>query len=594
MLAALDATPRRMAPTPAGLTNLDYAFQPIVAMRTGRTLGFEALLRGLDSSQYPTPAALFEEAFADGRLVDLETTLRATALSKFGRRAEALDEAMLFLNVDVRLFSSAGYDARLTIDLLDRARLSPTGICLELAERHEFTMAGQAADIFEHYRRSGFCVAIDDFGVGFAGLKLLYDAKPDFIKIDRFFISGIDQDVLKRGLVEQVVRYAHIRGTQVIAEGIERDAEFYVCRDLGCDFAQGYLIARPTMALEEMEARYDVVSDLNARDRRRRQSTPAAMPAEAMEMVEPLPLNLKRGELLDFFRNDDAPSIVPVLDERKRPLGVVRERELKPFAYSRYGGELLRNKGIGDSIREFIRPCPVCDVETRVDRIVEAFSGDAAADGIILTEEGRYVGFLSPRALLKLVNEYNLAAASDQNPLSRLPGNHRIERHLEQVVDDTSRPACLVYFDFDNFKPFNDTYGFRQGDRAILMFAELLRNAATSHGGFAGHVGGDDFFFGLSGLPEEEALTIVADIVAKFRTDAESLYDAEARAAGFITAKDRFGETREFPLLRVSGVVVCMNPESLRPTVDAFGILAAERKPRAKEIFNHLYIERLP
>jgi len=592
MLAALETDPVSVLPDPYAA--VDYAFQPIVAMRSGRTLGFEALLRGLQRDRYPTPAALFEEAFTEGRLVDLETSLRAKALSKFGQRSDDVLDAMLFLNVDVRLFSSIGYDARLTIDLLDRARLSPTGICLELAERHEFSLTGQAADIFEHYRRSGFCVAVDDFGVGFAGLKLLYDAKPDFIKIDRFFISGIDQDVLKRGLVEQVVRYAHIRGTQVIAEGIETDAEFYVSRDLGCDFAQGYLIARPTQDLAALEARYEVVNDLNARDRRRRQNRPTAMPVEAMEMVEPLPLTLKRGELLDFFRNDDSPSIVPVLDERKRPLGVVRERELKPFAYSRYGSELLRNKGIGDSIREFIRPCPVCDVDTRVDRIVEAFSGDGGADGIILTEEGRYVGFLSPRALLTLVNEYNLAAASDQNPLSRLPGNHRIERHLEQVVEDVGRPSCLVYFDFDNFKPFNDTYGFRQGDRAILMFAELLRNAATSHGGFAGHIGGDDFFFSLSGLPEDEALAIIGDIVTKFRADAESLYDSKARADGFITAKDRFGETRNFPLLRVSGVAVCMAPECVRPSIDAFGIMAAELKPAAKETENHLFIERLP
>lgn len=574
------------------LEPLDYAFQPIVGIRTGRILGFEALLRGVDKAGFETPAQVFNAAYDAGCLVEVESRLRQRALEKFGRRPDAVSDAMLFLNIDVRLFTHTHYDASLMRGMLPRGRTSAAGICLELAEGNELTLAGHAAQVFEQYRRNGFCVAVDDFGVGFAGLKLLYDTNPDFIKIDRFFISGIDQDVRKRGLVEQVVRYAHIRGTQVVAEGVETDAEFYVCRDLGCDFVQGYRIARPSLLLDDMQSRYEEVSRLNNQDRRRR-DLPITIAAEVMEAVDPLPATLKRAELLDIFRREDAPNIVPVLDDRHRPLGVVRERELKPYAYSRFGGELLRNKGIGDTIREFIRACPVCDIETRVDRIVEAFSGDGGADGIILTDEGRYVGFLSPRSLLKLVHEFNLAAASDQNPLTRLPGNHRIERHLEQLVEDKERTVTLVYFDFDNFKPFNDTYGFRQGDRAILMFADMLRATAQVHGGFAGHIGGDDFFYAVCGQAAETTLAYLRDLSGRFRSEARSFYEPEVRERGYIRAKDRFGQERDFPLLSVSGVVVVLPPGQNRPGVDEFGEMAAGLKVKAKYAPDHLHVEIL-
>lgn len=579
------------------LAGLDYGYQPIVSFRNGRVLGFEALMRGVDTIGFKTPTDVFDAAIADGQMVPVELALRAKAIRKFAQRRDLATDCMLFLNVDSRLFGAPGYRSGFTVELLQEIGLAPSTICLELAERSEFNLHDGGNRMFEQYRASGIAVAIDDFGVGYASLKMLYEAKPDYLKIDRFFISGIDQDVRKRGLVEQVTNYAHIRGIQVIAEGIETDREFYVCRDVGCDFAQGYRIARPTTDLRGLQLEYLTVLDLNHADRRR-PVTSGPLMEEAVQRIPPIPPHTARADLLETFRQNETAEVIPVVDARGRPLGVVRERDIKRFAYSRFGSDLLRNRAIGEGVRDLIVTCPVCDIATHIDRIVEAFSGDSAADGILVTEDGRYLGFLSPRSLLKLVHEYNLAGARDQNPLSRLPGNQRIQEWIDRALEQGAEPVSVAFIDFDFFKPFNDTYGFRQGDRVITMFADLMRIAQNTHGFFAGHIGGDDFVMGALGASETEMAEVMNQLLGKFRTDVTSLYDLDSRLRGHITAKDRDGRERTFPLLRASAVMVHLparadGAATHDPTSEDIAARFAARKADAKGSPGGFVIERM-
>ncbi len=579
------------------LETLDYGYQPIVSCRNGKVLGFEALMRGVERIGFQTPSAVFDAAFAEGVMVGVELGLRAKAIRKFALRRDLADASLLFLNVDVRMFSAPGYRSGFTVELLRDIGLSPAGICLELAERSEFNLHDSGNAIFEQYRSSGIAVAIDDFGVGYASLKMLYEAKPDYLKIDRFFISGIDQDARKRGLVEQVTNYAHIRGIQVIAEGIETDREFYVCRDIGCDFAQGYRIARPTTDLAALSLVYQTVLDLNQSERRR-PTTTGVLVEDAIERIPAIGARSARADLLETFRQNETAEVVPVVDERRRPLGVVRERDIKRFAYSRFGSDLLRNRAIAEGIRDLIVTCPVCDVSTHIDRIVEAFSGDSAADGILVTEDGHYVGFLSPRALLKLVNDYNLAGVRDQNPLSRLPGNHRIQDWLERALDNPANSVSVAFIDFDFFKPFNDTYGFRQGDRVITMFADMMRLVQNTPGFFVGHIGGDDFVLGAQAVGEADVTEALTQLLSKFRTDVSSHYEAESRLRGYIVAKDRDGGERQFPLLRASAVLLHLpartdGASTHAANTEEIAARFASRKSDAKGSPSGLVIERL-
>ncbi|PWC53005.1 hypothetical protein TSO221_12270 [Azospirillum sp. TSO22-1] len=568
------------------LAEVEYAFQPIVQMRSGRCHGYEALMRGLERTPYADPGALLDAACAQGVLVEVEAALHAKAIETYC----ALDgwlSAKLFLNVDAR---AVGVSPLMWLPVLER--FPGLAVTFEISERKELRPEIGIEAMIEQYRRGGLGVALDDFGVGYAGLKLLYEAKPDYVKVDRFFVAGIDRDMRKRAIANALISYAHALGILTLAEGIETESEFYACRDLGFDFAQGYLIARPRTGLAELPLSSQVVESLNRNDRRRGADSRQRV-YEVMERLAPLPVGSPKTALLDYFSGSGAPLVAPVVDDHRRPLGLVRERDLKRFVYSRFGGELLRNKGVGGNLADLVLRSPVCDIATPLDQVIEAFSAEEATDGIIIIEGGEYAGFLSSGALIRLVHERNLAVAADQNPLTRLPGNTAIVRHIESVLEDRERPHVLAYLDFDNFKPFNDTYGFRQGDRAILMFSERLKALAGAGGAFAGHVGGDDFFLAVSGLEEAEVCARLAELVTRFRSDAESLYDPDTRRAGRLVANDRFGYPREFPLLSVSGVAVVLPPGAQGLTPDAINATIAANKEHAKSSAEKLRVVRL-
>src|SRR5262249_9411653 len=145
------------------------------------------------------------------------------------------------------------------------------------------------------------------------------------------------------------------------------------------------------------------------------------------------------------------------------------------------------------------------------------------------------------------------------------PGNVLIHEYLTgAAASDAS--YHFAYLDFDNFKPFNDIYGFRTGDRAILMCADILRGAFAREGRFIGHVGGDDFFVGFQDTTADEAIAELQAVLGKFKNDVESLYSAKDRANGYIVATSRAGSTERFALLTISGAVVhCAEGRALPP-----------------------------
>ena len=138
-----------------------------------------------------------------------------------------------------------------------------------------------------------------------------------------------------------------------------------------------------------------------------------------------------------------------------------------------------------------------------------------------------------------------------QSPLTGLPGNVRIEEEIDARVEQRI-PFAILYADLDNFKAFNDHYGFARGDDAIQATARLLDDVAreVSEGqGFVGHVGGDDF---VLVVPPERAEAVAQAIVDRFDAMARDLYDLEDRERGFVEVVNRRGELQRFGLLTMS------------------------------------------
>ena len=162
------------------LENVDYAFQPIVDIYTGKTFGLEVLIREYDSKDFATIDSLFDMAYSENMLYKIDILLREKAIEKFSK-IEFCDKIKLFYNLDNRITSMPDFISRKTVDIANKFGIKKSNICFELSEKHQ---AGAYARI-DHlvlniYKQKGYKMAIDDYGVGFSGLQMLYRSEPDF------------------------------------------------------------------------------------------------------------------------------------------------------------------------------------------------------------------------------------------------------------------------------------------------------------------------------------------------------------------------------------------------------------------------------
>ncbi|MDA8231965.1 MAG: EAL and GGDEF domain-containing protein [Magnetospirillum sp.] len=562
------------------VAKLDIAFQPIVNIHTGASYGYEALLRNHVEAGFESIQDFFDTCHALGILHDIEIVLREKAIAKFAALGHSR-QTKLFLNMDTRSLDPAGDLAARTRTMLERYGIHENALVFEISERHPFIQPAEATAVLKQYKRANFRLAIDDFGTGFSGLQLLYFAEPDVLKIDRFFISDIASDSKKKLFLTQIVHIAHLLGVVVLAEGVETEREYFVCKDIGCDLIQGYLIQKPSCEISDLMVRYDAIADLAKRERRVATSDQKLI-RDQVQYVPPIPLDTGMEKVFDRFRANANLTFFPVVDDAGAPIGIIREKALKDYAYSPFGKDLMSNRACGRTLKDFVSRCPMADLSTKAETILQAYSAVEDSEGIIILDDMKYVGFLSAHSLLRVINEKNLATARDQNPLTRLPGNNLIHEYLLDALTATEAETVLAYFDFDNFKPFNDRYGFRLGDRAILLFAELLSKAVRPDAGFAGHIGGDDFFAGFRGMPFDGVVTTCREVIAAFRRDVESFYDDETRSLGYMVGQDRTGNTVRFPLMTVSAALMHMPAGRDVHTVDEVSHLIAELKKEAK------------
>lgn len=278
----------------------------------------------------------------------------------------------------------------------------------------------------------------------------------------------------------------------MIAEGVETENEFLYCRDMGVDLVQGYYIARPTRNIDEIRMTYDRIENL-FKTNKRKITQDSHLVGNQMIELKPIQNTGTMEELLDRIgANTDVP-YVPVVDSSNSPVGIISESNLKKYLYKPYGKDLLFNKSHTPSIKKFICKCPTVEITVPLEQMLEIYVANPESEGIIITRELKYHGFMTAQSLLNTLNEKNLAYARDMNPLSKLPGNNLINSYLNKAFKDDESSYIFVYFDFDNFKPFNDRFGFRQGDRAIILFADILKEHMEKEDSFIGHIGGDDF-----------------------------------------------------------------------------------------------------
>lgn len=176
---------------------------------------------------------------------------------------------------------------------------------------------------------------------------------------------------------------------------------------------------------------------------------------------------------------------------------------------------------------------------------------------------------------------------SSLSPLTQLPGGLQLERAIDYKMNDID-PWSILYLDLDNFKAFNDVYGFLAGNSMILLVAQICQQVVRDYGNvedFVGHIGGDDFV--VVSTPDRVQI-LCQHILERYSTESQKLYRAEDQERGTISGLDRKGRPYQFPLVSLSIGVVSGQfryPHSL----DDIGSLAAEAKRRAKQSPNNVF-----
>ena len=212
----------------------EIVFQPVFDLRDGSVFAVEALAR-FSGEPYRAPDLWLADAHAAGLGVELELALIRAALEALDRLPRG---AALAVNAGPEAL--AGADLGALLDGVDPAR-----VVVELTEHAAVSDYPALASALDVLRKAGARLAIDDAGAGFASLMHILRLAPDFIKLDRQLISGLDTDPVRRSLAASLTRFAEESGATIVAEGVETGAELAALEVLGIWHAQGFYLGRP-------------------------------------------------------------------------------------------------------------------------------------------------------------------------------------------------------------------------------------------------------------------------------------------------------------------------------------------------------------
>lgn len=551
-------------------------FQPLADLREGSVYAHEALIRGPQGTPLHTPDALLESARREGILRDFELVCVVAALNQWGRHAMP---GRLFVNIsaDALVHAVALVGADQLGEAVRGLGMSARMLVFEITEHERVTDMPTLRQAIKAVHASGARVALDDFGDGRSSLRLWSEVKPDFVKIDKYFVHNISEHPENLQMLQAIKGIADVFGTQLIAEGIETSDDLRALRDLDIPYGQGWLLGRPAVAAQNAVdgPALDVLQDRRvavfphlgqtARPGILRSllvvQAPTAAPATTNDAVAAM-----------FHERTELHALAVV--DGTRPVALINRQQFMNHYATLYFREVHGRK----SCLAFANPSPrVVELDCDVDQLVGILTSQDQrylSDGYIVTDNGRYLGLGTGDQLVRAVTETRIEAARHANPLTFLPGNIPISLHMQRLLDAGAEfVAC--YADLNHFKPFNDQYGYWRGDEMIRLVARLATAHCDARRDFVGHVGGDDFMLIFQSA---NWLQRSKNIVQDFASEALALFDDMARSAGGIHAEDRHGVRRFFPCTTLAIGAVHITPGYFRNAEEVANLAAAAKR----------------
>lgn len=232
---------------------LSLAYQPVFRMEDSALVGVEALLRWQHPELGVVAPTVFIEVAEQSGLIDVigPQVLRAACEQTRAWQQASPRSAGLFVSVNVspRQLRGAGF-ADGVAAALQACGLDPRHLHVELTETAIIGDQRRVGQVLDALRALGVKIWLDDFGTGFSGLSHLREVPVDGVKIDRSFVADVLRDPDDLALTTAIIAMAHSIGITVVAEGVEKEGQFQILRDRGCDLAQGYWLGYPMSAGE--------------------------------------------------------------------------------------------------------------------------------------------------------------------------------------------------------------------------------------------------------------------------------------------------------------------------------------------------------
>ena len=565
---------------------LTVLFQPIIDLANGSIIGYEGQIRGPSDDLLYSPVRLYRLAKQSGRLLDLENLSCQLTLDSF---AELKLQGILFLRLSVDVFLEHKFKEIQLAHAVEKAGIDPQRIVVSLCVRDSYDVSTPhlLPKIISRYAELGYKVALEDQGEIFSTLQAQAEIYPSCVKINRHLVQDIDKDPVRVQLIKSLLEIAGNSGFITMAEGIETRGELLLARELGISLGQGCFIARASKKPARLTPREvsNVLASNDSNDANNSSHGNNGINA-ILEKAPVFSLENNNEEVFQVFEHNPQLSAVAVTNNNI-PVGLINRsvfinRFARPYQRELYGKK---------SCSTFMDPEPLI-----VDRniSIQVLSRLLAEDqrhvslGFIFTENGHYLGIGTSQNLIHEITEMQIQSARYANPLTGLPGNAPIDEHIDSLLAG-DEPFCVCYFDLDNFKPFNDVYGFSMGDAMIQMTAKIIAEQCDEEADFVGHIGGDDFIALFRSADWEERCR---NMLERFGADVMSFFNAHDVERGGYVTENRRGEKEFHNLTSLSVGAVPVKPGVFQSHRD-IAVIAAESKKMAKKMHgNSLFINQ--
>jgi GGDEF domain-containing protein len=469
------------------------------------------------------PHALFTRAQTEGSAIRFEWAAARTCIGAFAK----LDLAgMLFLNFSAGAIRQVADSRDDTLALLRHRGVDPQRIVIELTEQSTILDVARFLPVISALRAAGAQFALDDLNV---------------------------------------------------------------VRDMGIGCGQGFFFGRPHAqparnvtddARDALRAGHIAVFPENTR------TVGSASPSGGMESTKmmvhapTLPRHATNNDVLELFnRLPDLHAVAVV--EHYEPVALINRRSFMDRYALPYHREVFGKR----PCLQFANASPVIiEQSMTVEQMAKLLASDDQrylADGFVITDNhGKYAGLGTGEKLVRAVTEVRIEAARYANPLTFLPGNIPISSHISRLLgNDAGFSAC--YVDLNDFKPFNDQYGYWQGDEVLKFAAAVLADVCDPTRDFSGHVGGDDFLILFQSEDWQDRLLRANHL---FNEGAQRFHAPADRLAGGIHGEDRRGNPTFFGFVTMTIGGVCVESNGGPPfhSSEEIASVAALAKRHAK------------